>query len=77
MIKFGQMVLKGVNWVQNDKIRSYGLERGNLCTQCKKSDQMVLKGVNWVNNTKIWSNGLERSQLSKLGTQCKNQFIWS
>ena len=33
--KLGQMVLKGVNWVHNDKIRSYGLERSNLCTQCK------------------------------------------
>ena len=27
MIKLGQMVLKGVNWVHNDKIRSNGLER--------------------------------------------------
>ena len=26
MIKLGQMVLKGVNWVHNDKIRPYGLE---------------------------------------------------
>ena len=29
MTKFGQMVLKGVNWVHNDKISSYGLERSN------------------------------------------------
>ena len=36
--KLGQMVLKGVNWVHNDKISSYGLERSNLCTQCKKSE---------------------------------------
>ena len=35
---------------------------------------MVLKGVNIVHNDKIGSNGLERSQL---GTQCKNQVIWS
>ena len=35
---------------------------------------MVLKGVNWVHNEKIRSNGLERSQL---GTQYKNQVIWS
>ena len=35
---------------------------------------MVLKGVNGVHNDKIGSNGLERSQL---GTQCKNQVIWS
>ena len=35
---------------------------------------MVLKGVNRVHNDKIGSNGLERSQL---GTQYKNQVIWS
>ena len=49
MIKLGQMVLKGVNWVHNDKshqiilkgvnwvhnakIRSYGLGRSQLGTQ--------------------------------------------
>ena len=33
--KLGQMVLKGVNWVHNDRIGPYGLERSNLCTQCK------------------------------------------
>ena len=33
MIKLGQMVLKGVNWVHNDKIRSYGLERSQLGTE--------------------------------------------
>ena len=38
---------------------------------------MVLKGVNLLQNAKIRSNGLVRSQLSKLGTQCKNQFVWS
>ena len=36
--------------------------------------QMVLKGVNRVHYGKIRLNGLERSQL---GTQCKNQVIWS
>ena len=35
MIKLGQMVLKGVNWVCNPKIRSYGLERSQLDTQYK------------------------------------------
>ena len=35
MTKFAQMVLKVVNWVHNDKIRSYGLQRSNLCIQCK------------------------------------------
>ena len=41
------MVLKGVNWIHNDK----------------KLGQMVLKGVNSVHNEKIRSYGLERSQL--------------
>ena len=31
--KLGQMVLKGVNWVHNAKTRSYGLERSQLGTQ--------------------------------------------
>ena len=30
MIKLGQMVLKGVNRVHNDKIRSNGVERSQL-----------------------------------------------
>ena len=33
MQKSGHMVLKGVNWVHNDKIRSNGLERSNKGTQ--------------------------------------------
>ena len=33
MIELGHMVLKGVNWVQNAKIRSYGLESSQLGTQ--------------------------------------------
>ena len=33
MIKLGEMVLKGVNRVYNDKIGSNGLERGQLGTQ--------------------------------------------
>ena len=33
MIKLGEMVLKGVNWVHNTKIRSNGLERSQLDTQ--------------------------------------------
>ena len=33
MQKSGHMVLKGVNWVHNDKIRSNGLERSPLGTQ--------------------------------------------
>ena len=66
MIKFGQMVLKGVNWVQNDEIRSYGLGKESIGYTMMKLGHMVLKGVNWVHNTKNRSNDLERSQL---GTQ--------
>ena len=78
----GYMLLKGVYWVHNDKIRLNGLEMSQLGTQYKNwvmwswkesieytmqiSGHMVLKGVNWVHNDKIRSNGLERSQL---GTQ--------
>ena len=36
--------------------------------------QMVLKGVSRVHCGKTRLNGFERSQL---GTQCKNQVIWS
>ena len=35
MIKLGQMVLKGVNWVHNDKISLNGIERSQLGIQCK------------------------------------------
>ena len=82
------MVLKGVNWVHNDKIKSNVLERSQLGTQYKnhviwsrkesigytmiKLGQMVLKEVNWIHNTKIRSYGLESSQL---GTQYKNSWI--
>ena len=31
--KLGQMVLKGITWIHNAKIRSYGLEMTQLCTQ--------------------------------------------
>ena len=33
MIKFGKIILKGVIWVHNDKIRSNALERSQLDTQ--------------------------------------------
>ena len=33
MIKLGQIILKGVNWVQITKMRSYSLERRQLGTQ--------------------------------------------
>ena len=54
------MVLKGVNWVHNDKI---GLERSQLGTQYYELLQMVFKAVIWVHNDKIRSHGLERIQL--------------
>ena len=44
------MVLKAVNWVHSDKIRSNGLESSQLGTQYKISCHMVLKGVIWVHN---------------------------
>ena len=59
------MVLKGVNWVHNAKIRLYALEKSIGYTLIKLG-HMVLKGVNWVHNAKIRSYDLERSQL---GTQ--------
>ena len=37
MIKLGQMVLKRVNWVHKDKIRSNGLERSQLGTQYQEN----------------------------------------
>ena len=38
MIKLGEMVLKGVNWVHNTKIRSNGLERVH-------NDKMMSNGL--------------------------------
>ena len=35
MLKSGQIDLKGVNWVHNDKISSYGLGRSQFGTQYK------------------------------------------
>ena len=59
------MVLKGVNWVYNCKIRSNSLEMSQLCIHnANISDK--LGQIRW--------HGLERSQL---GTQYKNQVIWS
>ena len=68
------MVLKGVNWVHIDKIRSNGLERNQLGTQYKKTGNILLRGVNLVHNDKIRSGDLERSQLD---TQSKSHVIWS
>ena len=76
------MVLKGVNRVDNNKIRSNDLERGQLGKQYEnqvklsrkessghtmiKSSQIVLKWVILVLSDKVMSNGLERSQLGPL-----------
>ena len=62
MIQLGQIVLKGVISVHNDKIRSYGLKAVNGYTMINLG-HMVLKGFNRVHNDKIGSHGLERSQL--------------
>ena len=35
LLKLSHMVLKGVNRVHNDKIRSTSVERSKLNTQCK------------------------------------------
>ena len=58
MQKSGNMVLRGVIWVHNDKIRLNGLIRSN-----------GLERSQLVHNDKIRSNGLERSQLC---TQLQN-----
>ena len=50
--KSGHMVLKGVSWVHNDKIRWNGLERSQLGRQYKNQVNVVLKGVNWVQYVK-------------------------
>ena len=72
MQKSGHMVLKGVNWVHNDKITSHGTERSQLGYTMIKLGEMVWKGVNLLHNDKNRSSGLERSQLVK---QYKNHII--
>ena len=68
MQKLGHIVLKGVNWVHNYKIRWNGPERNQFGIQYKNQVQMVLKEVNREHNDKPGANGLERNQL---GTQHK------
>ena len=50
MIKFGQMVFKGVNWLHNGKLGQMVLKGVTWNTQCKNQVKCLLKGVNWVNN---------------------------
>ena len=52
MIKLGQMVLKGVNWVHNNKIRFKWSWKESIVYTMIKFGQMVLKGVNWVHSNK-------------------------
>ena len=66
MVKLGQMVLKGVNWVHNDKNQVIWFWKDSIVYTMAKLGQMVLKGVYLVHNDKMSSYGLERSQL---GTQ--------
>ena len=67
------MVLKGDNWVHNDKINDVKWSwKESMGFTMISLGQMVLKGVNWVHNNKIRSNSLQGSQF---GTQCKNQVI--
>ena len=86
MIKICQMVLKGVDWLDNtshviwswkDSIGCTMITLGQMVlkgTYWVRMIKFVLKGVNWVHNTKIRSYGLEKSQL---GTQYKYQLKWS
>ena len=79
------MVLKGVNCVHDDKIRSNGLERNQLGTQYKnqvtqssksigytmiKLGQMVLKGVIWVHNAKV--NWVHNNKIRSNGLERSN-----
>ena len=70
MQKLGEMVLKGVNCVHNDKIGQMVLN-GVIWVHNTK---IRLYGLDWVHNDKIRSNGPERSQL---GTQFKKEVKWS
>ena len=45
IIKLGQMVFKGVNWVHNDKIGSNGLKKSQLGTQYKYRDYLLRQVV--------------------------------
>ena len=47
------MVLKGVNWVHIDKIRSNGLERNQLDTQYKKTRQYSVERSQFGTLTKL------------------------
>ena len=49
MVNLGQMFLKGVNWVHQDKIRSNGLERSQLGTQYKENHGLGSKNEVWKN----------------------------
>ena len=75
MIKLWQMDLKGINWVQKDKIRSNNFERSLLGYTIQKSGHMVLNGVN-LRSTMIKLGQMVLKGLN-LHTQYKNLIIWS
>ena len=66
MVKLGHMVLKGVNWVHNDKNQVIWSWKDSIVYTMVKLGQKVLKGVNLIHKDKMRSYGLEKSQL---GTQ--------
>ena len=53
MIKLGLMVLKGVNWINNTKFRSYGFEMDQLGTICKTIIFKVSFEAKWYFSLKI------------------------
>ena len=67
------MVLKGVNWVHNAKIKSNGLERihwvhndeiGSNCLEMSQFCTQYKNQFKWSSKESIgYTNGLERSQL--------------
>ena len=74
--KSGHMVLKGVNWDTMIKSGHMVLKGVNWVQYAKQKINFKVsrKGVTWVHNDKIRSYDLERSNL---GTQYKDQVIWS
>ena len=79
MQKWSQMVLKGVNWVnwvQNVKIRSYGLERSQLGThwQIRSNGLERSQFGTQCKNQVIWS---WKESIGYTLIKWRNQVIWS
>ena len=64
------MVLKGVNWVHIDKIRSNGLERSQLCTQSKNHVIQYKNQVIWSWKESIWYRMQKSGQMVLKGVNC-------